>query len=143
MSKPENHNLYSRFQREFFCRPHKIVLTTELGETHSYADLDRESASLAAYISSLGVAAGDRVTVQVEKSPQALYLYLACLRGGYVYHPLNPAYQRDELAYFLQNAGPALVVSDSQNQTILEPLCAQLKIANLLTLDANGPRLVI
>jgi malonyl-CoA/methylmalonyl-CoA synthetase len=138
MTEPRNYNLYSRFQQEFNRRPEKIVLTTESGQTLSYADLDRESASLAAYITLLGVGVGDRVTVQVEKSPQALCLYLACLRGGFVYQPLNLAYQRSELAYFLNDASPALVIFDDQNQAMIEPLCKPLEVAHLLSLNANG-----
>ena len=59
---------------------------------------------MASALGAAGVAAGDRVSVQAEKSPEGLCLYLACLRAGFVYHPLNPAYQRSELEFLLRDA---------------------------------------
>ncbi len=106
MSPGQNHNLYHLFERA--CPPDgaSLLLQTPTGDSYSYADVERESARLANYLIALGARPGDRVTVQVEKSPRVLCLYLACLRAGLVYHPLNTAYQASELAYFLDNARP-------------------------------------
>ena len=65
---------------------------------------------------SAGVAPGDRVAVQVEKSPEAMLLYLACLRAGAVYLPLNTAYTPAEIDYFLGDAEPRVVVCDPAQQ---------------------------
>jgi len=77
---------------------------------YTWRDLDRGTAMLANLLASLDLPAGSRIAVQVEKSVEALLLYLAVLRAGLVYLPLNPAYQRDELAYFIGDAEPAVVV---------------------------------
>src|SRR5437773_2485774 len=67
----------------------------------TYADMLARSAQFAHCLVARGVRPGDRVAVQVEKSANALLLYLACLRAGAVYVPLNPAYTLAELQYFL------------------------------------------
>jgi malonyl-CoA/methylmalonyl-CoA synthetase len=63
-------------------------------------------------LTGLGLSAGDRVAAQVQKSPQALALFAACAQAGLVFLPLNTAYTTDELTYFLDNSGAALVVVD-------------------------------
>lgn len=103
-------NAYTYFARAFALRLPEIVIECDHGERYTYADLDRESARFAAYLSGLGLRQGDRVAAQIDKSPQALFLYLACLRAGLCYLPLNTAYQPDELRYFLQDAKPGLIV---------------------------------
>ena len=65
-----------------------------------------------AALASLGVKPGDRVAAQVEKSPEALFLYLGCVRAGAVFLPLNPAYTLSEVEYFVGDARPALIVGD-------------------------------
>jgi malonyl-CoA/methylmalonyl-CoA synthetase len=97
----------------------------------------RESARLASCLVAQGAAPGDRVTVQVEKSPHALWLYLACLRAGLVYHPLNTAYQADELAYFLGDAEPRIVICGVRAGPLFRELTAESD-AVVLTLDADG-----
>jgi malonyl-CoA/methylmalonyl-CoA synthetase len=78
--------------------------------TWSYGDLDRRAAALAGALTSVGVEVGDRVVVQVDKSPDAVALYLGCLRIGAVYVPLNTAYTPSEVALLLEDAGAALFV---------------------------------
>ena len=80
--------------------------------SYSYADLAAESGRLAAALAHLGVRPGDRVAVQVEKSAANLILYLATIRAGAVFLPLNTAYTLRELAYFITDAEPALIVCD-------------------------------
>jgi malonyl-CoA/methylmalonyl-CoA synthetase len=78
----------------------------EDGRRFTYADLDAESARYANLLSSLGLAAGDRVAAQLEKTPQGVFLYLGCLRAGLVYLPLNTAYRQNEIAHFVSDAEP-------------------------------------
>ena len=85
------------------------------GARYSWADLDRGTAMLANLLQSLGLPAGSRVAVQTEKSVEALMLYLAVLRAGYVFLPLNTAYQAAEIGYFIGNAEPAVVVCAPKN----------------------------
>ena len=92
-------------------RPFDPAIETD-SRRYAYADLDRESARLANALVALGVQPGDRVAVQVEKSATNLLLYLATVRAGAVYLPLNTAYTLAELAYFIGDAEPALVVCD-------------------------------
>jgi malonyl-CoA/methylmalonyl-CoA synthetase len=84
------------------------VLQIPGGPVLTGARVIEQTARYAAFLSSLGVQQGDRVAVQVEKSPEALLVYLACLRAGFVFMPMNPAYQDDEVAYLLGDAAPAV-----------------------------------
>ena len=110
MHPRQDHNLYRLFERAFASDRASPLLQTSAGDSYSWADVAQESARLANYLCALGAGPGDRVTVQVDKSPQVLCLYLACLRAGLVYHPLNTAYQASELNYFLGDARPRIVV---------------------------------
>jgi malonyl-CoA/methylmalonyl-CoA synthetase len=92
--------------------PDRRAIETAGGRVLSYRDLDALSGRLARALVALGVEPGDRVAAQVEKSVEALALYLAAVRAGAVYLPLNMAYTRDELAYFVSDAAPRLLVVD-------------------------------
>jgi malonyl-CoA/methylmalonyl-CoA synthetase len=135
---PEDFNLYTHFQSQFAAHADKELLCTCTNESYRYADIDRQSARLANFLSKAGVNAGDRISVQVEKSPQALCLYLACLRGGFVFHPLNPAFQASELEYFLNDAEPAAIVCDPARESMMHTLAASAHVGRLYTLDADG-----
>jgi malonyl-CoA/methylmalonyl-CoA synthetase len=82
----------------------------------------------------LGVAPGDRVAVQVEKSPEAFLLYLACLRAGAVFVPLNTAYTPAELSYFLSDAEPRLFVVQPEVEASLKPVARAAGVAQVATL---------
>ncbi|TRW97603.1 malonyl-CoA synthase [Paracoccus sp. M683] len=107
------------------------------GNALSYADIDRLSARLANLLVAKGVAPGDRVAAQVEKSPEALALYLACLRAGAVFLPLNTAYTPAEIAYFVGDAEPALVVCDPGREGQRDAFMG-MSTAPLMTLAGNG-----
>ena len=92
--------------------PEAVFIETAEGRSWTYGDMIRLSGRLAATLHDLGVRPGDRVAVKTEKSPEALMLYLACLRVGAVYLPLNTAYTLAELDYFIGDAEPRLVVVD-------------------------------
>jgi malonyl-CoA/methylmalonyl-CoA synthetase len=133
-----NFNLMSRFQPRFDAQARKEFLSTELRRSYTYADIASSSAKLANFLSEIGIRPGDRVSVQVEKSPQSLCLYLACLRAGFVYHPLNLGYKAAELDYFLDNAEPSVLVCDSRNLDSLRATVGRNNIKHLLTLDTGG-----
>jgi malonyl-CoA/methylmalonyl-CoA synthetase len=137
---PERHNanLYAFYQSAFPDDRNTTLLTDREGRVFSYADADRCSARLANCLLGLGARPGDRITVQVNKSREALCLYLACLRAGLVYHPLNPAYQSAELEYFLGNAEPALVVCDGEQESLMLALAAKTGISQVQTLNSDG-----
>ena len=103
---------------------------------YSYGDLDRLSAALGHRLRALGVGKGDRVAVQVEKSPQAVFLYLACLRIGAVYLPLNTGYTLRELDYFFGDAEPRVIVCDPARESDVGG--ARRRARAVVTLDADG-----
>ncbi|MXN47262.1 AMP-binding protein [Shinella kummerowiae] len=117
--------------------PEAAFIEAAEGRSWTYGDMIRFSGQLAATLSALGVQSGDRVAVQVEKSPEALMLYLACLRAGAVYLPLNPAYTLAELDYFIGDAEPRLVVVDPKSETGVAAI-AQARGSAVETLDAPG-----
>ena len=84
-----NHNLYQRFAENFPANQEMPVLVDDSGIIASYRSMEENSARVAQQLRSMGAVVGDRITVQVEKSVGALWLYLGCLRAGLVFHPLN------------------------------------------------------
>ncbi|QJR15166.1 malonate--CoA ligase [Usitatibacter palustris] len=131
-------NLYTLFESRFPADRSAPLLHLDHGRVLTYAEAEATSARYASFFAGLGLAPGDRVAVQVEKSPEALLVYLACLRAGLVYLPLNSAYQAKEVAYFLDNAEPGAVITQSASIPWLQPLAAARGIKNLFTLTANG-----
>jgi malonyl-CoA/methylmalonyl-CoA synthetase len=115
----------------------KPFLFLESGATLSYCDFLTLSARYAALLTRRGVTAGERVAVQVEKSPEALALYAACLQSGAVYLPLNTAYTADELRYFLEDSGARMLVCDGARASQFSSL-ADAFGCQVLTLDADG-----
>lgn len=106
----------------------------------TFEDVRRLSGSYAAALRELGVEAGDRVLAQIEKSPEALILYLACLRAGAVFVPLNTAYTASELRYFVADAEPRVLVSDPARADTLRSIAAELNTGRVTTLDALAAR---
>ncbi|MER9052139.1 malonyl-CoA synthase [Mesorhizobium sp. M0923] len=117
--------------------PERLLMETEDGRSISYGETLARSAQLAHALSQLGVEAGDRVAVQVEKSPEAIFLYLACLRAGAIFLPLNIAYTLTELDYFFRDAEPRLVVCDPARAGEIGAL-AQTSGAAVATLGSKG-----
>src|SRR3982074_5880 len=105
-----NANLYALFASRFPQDMATCCIETHTGQYYSWQDLDRATAKIANLLSSLNLPKDSRIAVQVEKSPEALMLYLAIVRAGYIYLPLNTAYRATEIDYFLGNAEPAVVV---------------------------------
>lgn len=130
-------SLYDRLRRRFPDRA-RTFLETPLGQTVTYADIETESARTANALVGLGVRPGDRVAVQTEKSPQALILYLGCLRAGAVYLPLNTAYTLAELGYFIGDAEPTVFVCDPKTRDAIAALPEARGVVSVETLDAEG-----
>ena len=99
------------------------------GRLWSHGSLIEKSGAIANVLSSIGVKPGDRIAVQVQKSPEALTLYLATIRAGAVFLPLNPAYTLSELAYFFRDAEPRLII------------CAPEQKAAIANVIGDGARL--
>jgi malonyl-CoA/methylmalonyl-CoA synthetase len=119
------------------ARGDRDCLILDDGGVWSYADLEQWSQRMAGALQSRGVGRGDRVLVQVEKSPQAVALYLGCLRIGAIYVPLNTAYTANEVDYFLGDAEPCLFVcQDTTLGAMAGPVGA--RGIDVLTLGASG-----
>jgi len=105
-----NSNLYAALRSAFPSDLNAVAVETDYGLLYSWQDMDRATAMLANLLASLELPPGSRIAVQVEKSVEAMLLYLATLRAGHVFLPLNTAYQSAEIEYFIGNAEPAVVV---------------------------------
>jgi malonyl-CoA/methylmalonyl-CoA synthetase len=104
----------------------KVFLELPDGGTYTYDRFFALTARLAGAIRACGVSPGDRVAVQVDKSPEALALYVACIRAGAVYLPLNTAYTASEVSYFVTDAEPRLVVCRPAAQAEAAALAAKV-----------------
>lgn len=118
-------------------RPEAQFIEVPAGRTWTYGDMLAFSGRLAGALETLGVRPGDRVAAQVEKSPEALMLYLACVRAGAVYLPLNTAYTLAELNYFIGDAEPRLVVVAPNSRDGIVALAARHGV-HVETLDDAG-----
>lgn len=133
-----NHNLYAAFAARFARTPNRPCLILADGRAWTYDDIERASAKMANLLLQLGLQRGDRVAMQTDKSPEALILYLASLRSGMVFLPLNSAYQAQEIEYFLNDAQPGLFVCRPQFYEAARLLAAQSGVAHTLVLDEHG-----
>ncbi|WP_425090809.1 malonate--CoA ligase [Tropicimonas sp. S265A] len=114
-----------------------VFLRLPKGRTQSYRAFLAEAARYANVLTAQGLKPGDRLAVHVAKSPEALALYVACLRAGVVFLPLNTAYTPAELDYFIADSGAALFVCDPDDVAALTPIAASAGCA-LETLGADG-----
>lgn len=105
--------------------PDPCAFETPDGRRYTFDDLRHASAKIANWLVSLNIAPGSRVAVQVEKSVEAVMLYLGTLRAGMVFLPLNTAYREGEIGYFLKDAEPAVVVCSPSNLSWIEPLAKE------------------
>ncbi len=136
MKTTANANLFSRLF-DGLDDPSRLAIETADGQHISYGDLMARTGQMANVLLSRGVRPGDRVAAQTEKSVAGLVLYLAAVRAGAVYLPLNTAYTLNELEYFIGDAEPALVVCDPARAEGIGAIAAKIG-ANVETLDADG-----
>jgi malonyl-CoA/methylmalonyl-CoA synthetase len=130
-----DHNLFGALRAAFPADLDQIAIETDQGLCYSWRDLDRASAMMANLLGSLAIPAHSRVAVQVEKSVEALILYLATLRAGHVFLPLNTAYQSAEIGYFIGNAEPAVVVCSGKNFGWVSKIAFQAGTQHVFTLN--------
>src|ERR1700681_881217 len=131
-----NANLFSRL---FDSLDHasRLAIETADGQRISYGDLIARSGQMANVLVERGVKPGDRVAAQTEKSVPGLLLYLATVRAGAVYLPLNTAYTLNELEYFVTDAEPSLVVCDPAKAQGIGTIAAKVG-AKVETLGPDG-----
>ena len=131
----KNHNLFASLRAAFPAELDELAIETDNGLSYSWRDLERSTAMLANLLQSLKLPEGARIAVQVEKSVESMLLYLATLRAGYVFLPLNTAYQSAEIEYFIGNAEPAVVVCSSHNFGWVSKIAFNAGTQNVFTLD--------
>src|SRR3981189_3579590 len=132
-----NANLFSRLF-DSLDDPNRLAIETIDGQRISYADLMARAGRTANVLVNSGVKPGDRVAAQTEKSVPGLVLYLAAVRTGAVYLPLNTAYTLNELEYFITDAEPSLVVCDPSKAEGIGSIAAK-DGAKALRRGAEGP----
>lgn len=118
--------------------PDRLFLATPAGRRLSYSQMDELADGFAAALTHRGTARGDRVAAQIEKSPEAVALYLACLKLGAVFVPLNTAYTLAELEYFLRDAQPQVAVVQPQHFAEVRSLMDRLGLTHVETLGIQG-----
>ena len=135
-------NLYTLLRERFPQDLAQTFLETEPGLSFSYRDLDQQTSRYATFFTRAGLAKGDRVLVQIEKSPQGLMLCFACIRAGLIYVPLNPAYRRNELRYLLADAEPRAVICRpaalAEISALTRELEEEIPSPRVATLDERG-----
>jgi malonyl-CoA/methylmalonyl-CoA synthetase len=134
-----NANLYALLRDHFTEHGEQPCILHPGGAVIHYDDLDATAARIAHTLIGAGCEKGDRVAAQVDKCWQALALYLACLRAGLVYLPLNTAYRKSELKYFFGDAEPRVIVCSPKNLTTVAALRPE---ATVLTLSGDEGTLV-
>ncbi|WP_093241780.1 malonyl-CoA synthase [Variovorax sp. EL159] len=135
MKKTANANLFAALRAAFPADLDGIAVETDNGLFYSWRDIERASAMIANLLDALKLEKGARIAVQVEKSVEAMLLYLATLRAGHVFLPLNTAYQSAEIEYFIGNAEPAVVVCTSRNAAWVGPIATAAGTKHVFTLD--------
>lgn len=121
-----------------FAKPERAFIIKPDGAVITYGDALAASGRIANMLTAKGVKPGDRIAVQVEKSPEAILLYLGCARAGVVFLPLNTAYTLTEVEYFVGDAEPAMVVVTPQRLDSIGPMARKLGVAHVETLGMAG-----
>ncbi|MFO7758265.1 MAG: malonyl-CoA synthase [Roseovarius sp.] len=103
----------------------------------SYDAFLRLTARYAHAFRAAGLQPGDRLAAQIEKSPEALGVYAACVQAGIIFLPLNTGYTGEELSYFVTDSGAKCLLCDSTRADALRRVAKNAGAA-LLTLDADG-----
>jgi malonyl-CoA/methylmalonyl-CoA synthetase len=134
---PDNHNLFVALRGGFPADLDTTAVETADAEPlfYTWRDIDRASARIANLLQWLDLPGGARIAVQTEKSVESLMLYLAVLRAGFVYLPLNTAYQESEISYFIGDAQPSVVVCSSANFGWVSKIAFEAGTAHVFTLD--------
>jgi malonyl-CoA/methylmalonyl-CoA synthetase len=124
--------------RAHATNPEKTAIQTPDGASISYGELYVRAGRMARALVDLGVEPGDRVAAQIDKSPDAIVLALACFRAGAALLPLNTAYTLAELEYFLGDAEPALTLCRPAHLDAVRVLSEKLTLRAVESLGDHG-----
>lgn len=131
-------NFFQLFAERVAGGRERDCIQTHDGTSYLYVELFEGTARYARVLVDAGILPEDRVAVCVEKTPEAIFLYLACLQIGAVYLPLNNAYRPREIAYFLENARPSALICDPAKLPEIMALELKIIFKCIWTLDAKG-----
>lgn len=136
-SPMDNQNLFVALRASFPQDLDTTAIEQADGEQlhYTWRDIDRATAMLAHWLNQLNLPPDARIAVYCDKSVEALLLYLAVLRGGWVYLPLNNAYQRGEVEHFIRDAEPSVVVCASRNFGWVSKLAFISGVRHVFTLN--------
>ncbi len=137
MTLSTDHNLYFHL-RSGFAGDDAPCLILPDASIITYGQARIRIGQYAAAFKALGLNREDRVTVQAEKSNESLFLYLGVIQAGGTYNPLNTAYTKSELEYFISDAQPHIVVCDPKNEDSTKELAARYDVKHVLSLDSSG-----
>jgi malonyl-CoA/methylmalonyl-CoA synthetase len=115
----QRETLFGVLQNNFQARACERAVVTRDGSVLTFGELNRRSAQFANVLKSLGLAPGDRVAAQTNKCVNAVVLYVACLRTGAIYVPINPGYKERETLYVVADATPAIFVGSADKRVEL------------------------
>jgi len=118
--------------------PDRLFMETPGERSYSYGEVTDISGRFATYLTQCGIAVGDRVAAQIDKSPEGFMLYLACLRMGVIYVPLNTAYSRTEIEYFIKDSEPGLLVCQPKSLDEITPVAEKFNVRAIRSLGVNG-----
>ena len=130
-------NLYLTYREGFPKDLSSPFLQQYDGSIITYKDVEDQSCQYANGFNDIGLRPGDRVSIQVNKSPEVIYIYMACLRANLIFHPLNTAYKENELSFFLDDARPSLFICEKQIYDSISSLELPSKPQNIYTLNSD------
>jgi malonyl-CoA/methylmalonyl-CoA synthetase len=134
-------SLYARLTQSFARFADRVCIEEDGGRIWTYAEIERAAGRLATRLQALGLAPGERLLVQADKSVEVLVLYIACLRAGAIYLPLNSDYTEAELGYFVADAEPALAVCREPSVALFERIGGdRLAVTTIEQLFADLPQ---
>ena len=128
-------NLYLTYREGFPKDLDSAFIENTDGTIISYGELEEESAKYANGLSELGLQPGDRVSVQLDKSPEVVFIYLACLRANLIFHPINTAYKENELSFLLNDAKPSVFICEKEIYENISFLNLEESISHVFTLN--------
>lgn len=133
-----NQNLYQQFAKNFAQRADVLFMSTPNARSYTFNETYQMAGRMATVLRELGVSPGDRIAIQVDKSCEAVLLYLASLQVGAIYLPLNPAYTDEEIRYFLSDAKPHLYVCQPAALETARTLAGKCGVACVESLGDNN-----
>lgn len=130
-----NANLYAQLTARFPKQKQTAAIVLEDGSFYSWSDIEHASARIAHFLTSLNLKKQTRIAVQVEKSAEFICLYLASLRAGFVFLPLNTTYKENEIEYFLNDSAADVFICAPKHYAHLSALARRVGCSHIFTLD--------